>query len=134
MDHKRAFKTLLQIRNMRVDGMSRQLAELRSRRDVVAADLELVDRELREAADHVDALSSTPLLLAGQLISGKQLHERLHEIAVARTVVMALHERRVLVAQEHQREAELVDKLKERLLSATRVAGRTELVLNELEK
>jgi len=134
MDDAIAFKQLLQIRNLRVDGFSRQLAALRHRRDALAAELKMVERELSEAADRADAVSSTWQLRPGRLISGKQLHESLQETALARAEVARINERRQKMQREHQVEKKLVEKMEEALSSAIRVAQRTECVLEELGK
>lgn len=134
MDNISAFKKLLQIRNMRVDGISRQLAALRHRRDAAAAELEMIVRELREAADRADAVSSTRLLQPGRLIGGKQLHLALQETTIARAEMARIRERRRAVELEYQAGAKRVDKMEEALSAAIRVAQRTECVLEELDE
>ncbi|MBB5536489.1 hypothetical protein [Rhizobium giardinii] len=134
MDNVTAFKKLLQIRNMRVDGMSRQLAALRRRQDAIAAELEMAEREHGAAADRADAVSPTRLLQPGMLISGEQLHASHQEAALARAEVAGIDERRQRVALEHRAGTTRVEKMEEAHSSAIRIVRRTECVLEELEE
>ncbi len=133
MDDAIAFKQLLQIRNIRVDSMTRQLAALRDRRDVLAAELITVERDLRKAAERADAASPSRLLQPGRLIGGEQLSRSLHQTAVARADAAQIDEQRQKLEQEHRLGGERVAKMQAALSSAIRIVQRTECVLEQLK-
>jgi hypothetical protein len=134
MDDASLFEKLLQIRNIRADGLARQLAALRHRLGDMEAEAEALALDLRSTAERADAASPTRLMQPGRQVNGRELHTSLRRAAMVKAEVEQLHQRQRSLKEEHLNVKEAADQYAVRLARAVRIVRRTECILESLNK
>ncbi|EJK86955.1 hypothetical protein [Rhizobium sp. AP16] len=134
MDDANIFAELLLIRNIRADGLARQLAALRHRLVDMEAEAAALALDLRSTAERVDAASPTRLLQPGQQVSGQELHTSLRQAAMVKAELEQLRQRHRSLEEERLNVKEAADQCETRLARAARIVRRTECVLESLEE
>ncbi|MFW8642193.1 hypothetical protein ACOJBO_02470 [Rhizobium beringeri] len=83
----------MQIRNIRADGLARQLAALRHRLVDMEAEAEALALDLHSTGERADAASPTRLLQLGQRVNGQDLHKSLRQAAMVKAELEQLRQR-----------------------------------------
>lgn len=134
MDDANIFAELLLIRNIRADGLARQLAALRRRLVDMEAEAEALALDLRSTAERADAASPTRLMQPGRQIEGRELHGSLRQAAMMKAELEQLRQRQRSLEEERLKVKEAADQCEMRLARSVRIVRRTECVLESLEE
>ncbi|ANP90523.1 hypothetical protein [Rhizobium leguminosarum] len=132
MDDASLFEKLLQIRNIRADGLARQLAALRHRLVDMEAEAEALALDLHSTGERADAASPTRLLQLGQRVNGQDLHKSLRQAAMVKAELEQLRHRSVEGERLNVKEA--AAQYAVGLARAVRIVRRTECVLESLKE
>ncbi|API56731.1 MULTISPECIES: hypothetical protein [Rhizobium] len=134
MDDASLFEKLLQIRNIRADGLARQLAALRHRLVDMEAEAEALALDLHSTGERADAASPTRLLQLGQRVNGQDLHKSLRQAAMVKAELEQLRQRHRSVEGERLNVKEAAAQYAVGLARAVRIVRRTECVLESLKE
>ncbi|WP_205923386.1 hypothetical protein [Rhizobium leguminosarum] len=134
MDDASLFEKLLQIRNIRADGLARQLAALRHRLVDMEAEAEALALDLHFTGERADAASPTRLLQPGQRVNGQELHKSLRQAAMVKAELERLRQRHRSVEGERLNVKEAAAQYAVGLARAVRIVRRTECVLESLKE
>ncbi|MEF3129748.1 hypothetical protein [Rhizobium leguminosarum] len=134
MDDASLFEKLLQIRNIRADGLARQLAALRHRLVDMEAEAEALALDLHSTGERADAASPTRLLQPGQRVNGQELHKSLRQAAMVKAELEQLRQRHRSVEGDRLNVKEAAAQYAVGLARAVRIVRRTEYVLECLKE
>ncbi|NKL24583.1 hypothetical protein GFM07_37305 [Rhizobium leguminosarum bv. viciae] len=124
----------MQIRNIRADGLARQLAALRHRLVDMEAEAEALALDLHFTGERADAASPTRLLQPGQRVNGQELHKSLRQAAMVKAELERLRQRHRSVEGERLNVKEAAAQYAVGLARAVRIVRRTECVLESLKE
>ncbi|MGO4486602.1 hypothetical protein [Rhizobium aegyptiacum] len=134
MDDASLFEKLLQIRNIRADGLARQLAALRHRLVDMEAEAEALALDLHSTGERADAASPTRLLQPGQRVNGQELHKSLRQAAMVKAELEQLRQRHRSVEGERLNVKEAAAQYAVGLARVVLIVRRTECVLESLKE
>jgi len=134
MDNANLFAKLLLIRNIRADGLARQLAALRHRLVDMEAEAEALALDVRHAAERADAASPMRVMQPGRLVKGRELHKSMREAAIVKAELGRLHQYKRCLEEERLCLRRSVDECAARLTRSVRIVRRTEGVLDNLKE
>jgi hypothetical protein len=134
MDDKATFAELLLVRNIRADGLGRQLAALRLRLSDMEAEAEALASQIGQAAERVVSASPTQLMRPGRLVGGLELQEQALKAVTAKAALERLEQSSLSMGAELARLRQSAEEWTERLTRSVHIVRRTECVLEMLRE